>query len=93
MKWSGEMRLLRPCKDHLALEGGALPKAADFCRAISGNVDKEHFILEKSPAVELAIGAFHLPFPSNWPDTEFGCVWDKESGTKGTGNQGVAPAF
>lgn len=83
----------RPCKDNLALRGGASPKAADLYIAISGNVDSEHFILEKSPTVELAIGAFHLPFPSNWPDSEFGCVWDKESGAKGTGNQGVPPAF
>lgn len=70
------MRLPRPCKPHLALEGGVLPKAADFCMTVSGNVDKEHFTLEKSPAVELAIGTLHLPFPSNWMGSEFGCVWD-----------------
>lgn len=87
------MRLRCPCKPHLALEGGVLPKAADFCMTVSGNVDKEHFILEKSPAVELAIGTFHLPFPSNWTDSEFGCVWDGESSMKGTGNQGVPPAL
>lgn len=57
---------MRPCKDHLALEEGALPKAAELCIAIPGNVDKEHFILENTPA----IGAFHLPFPSNWLDSE-----------------------
>lgn len=49
IKWSAEGMLMRPCKDHLALEEGALPKAAELCIAIPGNVDKEHFILEKKP--------------------------------------------
>lgn len=77
------MRLPRHCKDHLALEGGALTTAADFCIAISGNVDKERFVLEKSPAVELAIGAFHLPFPSNWLDSELAVSGTRKAVQKG----------
>lgn len=83
MKWSAEVRQQRLCKEHLALGGGALPKAAEFCIAISGNVDKEHFILEKSPAVELAIGTFHLPFPSNWPDSELAVSGRRKAVQKG----------
>lgn len=58
MKWSAEVMLMRPCKDHLALEEGALPKAAELCIAIPGNVDKEHFILEKTLLLVLFI--FHF---------------------------------
>lgn len=83
MKWSAEVRQPCPCKEHLALEGGALPKAAEFCIAISGNVDKEHFTLEKSPAVELAIGTFHLPFSSNRPDSELAVSGTRKAVQKG----------
>lgn len=57
------MRLLGPHKDRLALEGGALPAAADFCIAVSRNADKEHFILGKKQQLSsllLALFTFHF---------------------------------
>lgn len=57
------MRLLGPHKDHLALEGGALPAAADFCIAVCRNADKEHFILGKKQQLSsllLALFTFHF---------------------------------
>lgn len=80
---------MRPCKDHLALEEGALPKAAELCIAIPGNVDKEHFILEKKPCYWCFSSSISKQLAGFW----IGCVWDKESNTEGTGNQGAPPAF
>jgi len=51
--------------------------------AISGNLDKEHFILEMFPTVELAVGALHLPFPSNWPDSDLAVSGTREAVQRG----------
>lgn len=56
------MRLLGPHKDHLALEGGALPAAADFCIAVCRNADKEHFILGKKQLSSLLLALFTFHF-------------------------------